>query len=202
MKTKILVLLLAFATTPIFAEVSGSAGITSDYFFRGVSQTQGSSAIQGAVDVSKNGFYGGVWASTVDFGTDTEIEYDFYGGYNVALDDLAIDVGIIQYNYDGDAGSVEEYYVVMNYGWASFGFWFDQDNSNSDYTQIEISLPFITFADVSYRHGEFSDDTNYSQITVLKDLGNNFSFTLEVVSEESVELDLDERIAFTLGYTF
>ena len=174
MKTKILALLLAFATTPIFAEVSGSVGVTSDYFFRGVSQTQGSSAVQGGVDASKNGFYAGAWASTVDFGTETEIEYDFYGGYAVALDDLAIDVGIIQYNYDGDVGSVEEYFVVMNYAWASFGFWFDQDNTNPD----------------------------YSQITVSKDLGNKFTLALEVVSEESVELDLDERIAFTLGYTF
>ena len=202
MKTKLLALLLAFATTPIFAEVSGSVGLTSDYFFRGVSQTQGSSAIQGGVDASKNGFYGGVWASTVDFGTDTGIEYDFYGGYTVALDDLAIDVGIIQYNYDGDVGSVEEYYAVLNYAWLAIGFWSDKDNSNSDYTQIEVSLPFITFADVSYRHGEFGDDTNFSQVTVSKDLGNNFSLALEVVSEESVELDLDERIALTLGYTF
>ena len=202
MKTKILALLLAFATTPIFAEVSGSVGVTSDYFFRGVSQTQGSSAVQGGVDTSKNGFYAGAWASTVDFGTETEIEYDFYGGYAVALDDLAIDVGIIQYNYDGDVGSVEEYFVVMNYAWASFGFWFDQDNANPDYSQIEVSLPFITFADVTLRHGEFSNDTDYSQITVSKDLGNKFTLALEVVSEESVELDLDERIAFTLGYTF
>lgn len=184
------------------ADFSGSVQTTSDYFWRGASQTQGSSAIQGGVDYSNNGFYAGVWGSTVDFNTETEIEYDFFAGYTVALDDLAIDVGVIQYNYDGDLESVEELFVVMNYSWASFGFWFDQDNSNSDYTQIEVSLPFITFADVTLRHGEFSDDSSYNQITFSKDLGNKFTLALEVVSEESVEIDLEDRMAFTLRYTF
>ena len=197
-------LLTLLLTLPMFAfaDISGSVQSTSDYFWRGVSQTQGSAAIQGSVDYSNKGFYTGVWASTVDYNTDTEMEYDFYAGYTVALDDLAIDVGVIQYNYDGDLESIEEYFVVMNYAWASFGFWFDQDNSNSDYTQIEVNLPFITFADVTVRHGEFSNDTSYNQITFSKDLGNKFTLALEVVSEESVELDLEDRMAFTLQYRF
>ena len=197
-------LLTLLLLLPMFAsaDFSGSVQTTSDYFWRGASQTQGSSAIQGGVDYSNSGFYAGVWGSTVDFNTETEIEYDFFAGYTVALDDLAIDVGVIQYNYDGDLESVEELFVVMNYSWASFGFWFDQDNSNSDYTQIEVSLPFITFADVTLRHGEFSDDSSYNQITFSKDLGNKFTLALEVVSEESVKIDLEDRIAFTLRYTF
>jgi uncharacterized protein (TIGR02001 family) len=199
---KLLTLLLAFTMTPLFASVSGGANVTSDYFFRGESQTMGSSAIQGNVDYSNGGFYAGVWASTVDLGMDTEIEYDFYSGYTVALDDLAIDVGVIQYNYDGEMDSVEEYYIVMNYAWASFGFWFDQDNSNADYTQIEIELPFITFADVTFRHGEFGDDTDYQQITISKSINDNFTLGLEVVSEESTEIDLDERMALYLSYNF
>ena len=84
----------------------------------------------------------------------------------------------------------------------SFGFWFDQDNSDSDYTEIEVNLPFITFADVSFRHGEFGDDTDYQQITISKSLNDHFTMGLEVVSEESVEIDLDERMAFYLSYNF
>lgn len=199
---KLLTLLLAFTMTPLFAGVSGSMALTSDYFFRGESQTMGSSALQGGVDYNNGGFYAGVWASTVDLGMDTEMEYDFYSGYAVALDDLAIDVGVIQYNYDGEMDSVEEYFIVMNYAWMSFGFWFDQDNSDSDYTEIEVNLPFITFADVSFRHGEFGDDTDYQQITISKSLNDHFTMGLEVVSEESVEIDLDERMAFYLSYNF
>ena len=47
---KLLTLLLAFTMTPLFAGVSGSMALTSDYFFRGASQTMGSSALQGGVD--------------------------------------------------------------------------------------------------------------------------------------------------------
>ena len=92
---KLLTLLLAFTMTPLFAGVSGSMALTSDYFFRGESQTMGSSALQGGVDYNNGGFYAGVWASTVDLGMDTEMEYDFYSGYAVALDDLAIKIIII-----------------------------------------------------------------------------------------------------------
>jgi len=202
MKT-LLTLLLAFTMTPVFADMSGSMQLTSDYFWRGATQTQGKAAIQGGASYSNdNGFYAGAWGSTVDFGTDTEIEYDLYTGYAVALDDLAIDVGIIQYNYDGEMDSVEEYYLVMNYGWASFGFWFNDDNINTDYTQIEVDLPFLTFADVTLRLGEFGDDTNFTQLTFAKDIGENFTLALEVVSEESDLLDLEERMAFTLRYRF
>ena len=200
---KLLTLLLAFTMTPLFAEVSGSLQLTTDYFYRGVSQTQGSSAIQGGADFNSGGFYAGVWGSTVDFGSDTDLEYDFYTGYTVALDDLAIDVGVIQYNYNGEVDSVEEYFIVMNYSWASFGFWFDQDNSNNEYTQIEIEMPFITFVDVTLRRGEFRNDTDFTQITFAKDLGDNFTLALEVVSEmDYVDIDLEDRMAFTLRYRY
>ena len=78
---KILALILAFTATSAFADVSGGVTLASDYFFRGVSQTQGDSAVQWNFEAEKNGVYGGTWGSTVDFGGEASIEYDFYGGY-------------------------------------------------------------------------------------------------------------------------
>ena len=52
------------------AEWEGSANVTltSDYVFRGVSQTDEDPAIQGGFDLSHDsGFYIGAWASNVDF---------------------------------------------------------------------------------------------------------------------------------------
>ncbi len=51
-------LLTLLLLLPMFAsaDFSGSVQTTSDYFWRGVSQTQGSSAIQGGVDYSNNDF--------------------------------------------------------------------------------------------------------------------------------------------------
>ena len=65
-------------STSAFAGVSGGVNVTSDYLFRGVSQTQGNPAIQWNLEAEKNGVYGGTWGSQIDFGAKASIEYDFY----------------------------------------------------------------------------------------------------------------------------
>lgn len=63
--------------------LSGNVGLTSDYIFRGVSQTQESIALQGGIDWTfDSGFYVGTWGSSIKFaGDDSFLEQDFYGGY-------------------------------------------------------------------------------------------------------------------------
>ncbi|MBP7158350.1 MAG: TorF family putative porin, partial [Thermomonas sp.] len=49
-------------------DVAGSVVATSDYVWRGVSQTQGNPALRLDVSVTHaSGFYAGAWASNVDF---------------------------------------------------------------------------------------------------------------------------------------
>lgn len=80
-------------------EVSFNIGATTDYVFRGVSQTDGEAALQGGVDVSFGSFYVGAWASIVDFGDDTDAELDVYGGYLFDAGGFDFDVGVISYTY-------------------------------------------------------------------------------------------------------
>ncbi|WP_193163820.1 TorF family putative porin [Microbulbifer hainanensis] len=109
------------ATNAAEGGVSASAnlGVVTDYKFRGISQTDGSPAVQGGVDLDfGNGFYLGTWASQVDFGYDgTDYETDVYGGYGGQLNDsVSYDVGYIYYGYPG--GEDEDYQEV--YGSLSF----------------------------------------------------------------------------------
>ena len=63
------------------AEVTGNIGATSNYLWRGTTQTSNEAAIQGGLDYAHDsGFYAGTWASNVDFGDETSYELDFYGG--------------------------------------------------------------------------------------------------------------------------
>ncbi|MCB1710405.1 MAG: TorF family putative porin, partial [Halioglobus sp.] len=56
-------------------EISGNVALTSDYRFRGISQSDESAAIQGGFDVEFSpGFYVGTWGSSVDF--DSNEGYD------------------------------------------------------------------------------------------------------------------------------
>ena len=76
---------------------------TSDYRYRGISQTAGDWALQGSADLEfDNGFYAGAWASNVDFGDDADIEIDWYGGYYFELTDSAgLDIMLNYYSYPG-----------------------------------------------------------------------------------------------------
>src|SRR5688572_25761652 len=97
----------AVAAAPAFAQevtVSGNVALTTDYAFRGISQTDQSPAIQGGLDLSAGGFYAGTWASNINFGTGgANMELDVYGGYKFAAGPVSFDVGIVGYLYPGAA---------------------------------------------------------------------------------------------------
>ena len=80
-------------------EIAWNLGVTSDYVFRGYSQTTEDSAIFGGVDVTVGSFYAGAWASNVDFGDDTDAEFDLYGGYRTEVSGFVVDVGVVGYLY-------------------------------------------------------------------------------------------------------
>jgi uncharacterized protein (TIGR02001 family) len=88
--------------------LTANVSLTSNYIFRGVSQTQNEPAIQGGFDYSHaSGFYLGTWASNVGwvsqgYETNNSMEIDLYGGFKGAVDDFGYDVGVITYYYPGD----------------------------------------------------------------------------------------------------
>lgn len=113
-------------------QISFNAAVTSDYRYRGISQTRLKPAVQGGIDYTNNpsGFYVGAWASTIkwikDVGGDSNLELDIYGGFRGKFtDDVSWDVGVLRYQYQGnDLGKVEgfadanttEVYGQLGYG--------------------------------------------------------------------------------------
>ncbi|MCB1519092.1 MAG: TorF family putative porin [Hyphomicrobiaceae bacterium] len=88
-------------------DFSINIGGTSDYVFRGITQTFEEPAVQGGADVTCGLFYAGVWGSTVDFGDDilgrslAPYEVDFYAGIKPTLGPVTFDLGVIYYMYPG-----------------------------------------------------------------------------------------------------
>lgn len=78
---------------------TSTLAMTTDYVFRGVSQTDSSPAVQGSFDYAHPvGVYVGVWGSNVRFGGD--LEMDWYGGFrNTVWGGLSYDVGATYYSY-------------------------------------------------------------------------------------------------------
>lgn len=98
---------------------SANVGITSEYVFRGISQTDGVPALQGGfdyeIDLSKsvNG-YAGVWASNVKF-PDASVEMDIYGGIKTDISGVGLDVGFIYYAYPGAASALDYDFVEAKF---------------------------------------------------------------------------------------
>lgn len=173
MKNKLLALLLTMSTLPAFAGVDGYLGYTSDYMWRGVSQTSGNAAIQGELSVSKGGLYGGVWASEVDFGDEATYEMDLFLGYELKVSDkFSLDVGVIQYNWDKGYDDVEELFVKGNLKNISVAYYVDMEDSDKDYMEMGLKLPFVKFMDVSLNYGMFDSENDFWAMNMVKDWGN------------------------------
>lgn len=95
------VTLLAGAGSTLAQDFSANVAVTSDYVWRGVSQSNGDPAVSGGLDVGYGDFYAGTWASSVDFGDDTDAEWDFYVGYAPTIDIFDLDFAVTQYAYVG-----------------------------------------------------------------------------------------------------
>jgi uncharacterized protein (TIGR02001 family) len=79
------------------AEVSAAVGASNFYLWRGFDLGQGSAQVWGDLNVSQDGFYGGVWASSGDdtFGN----EYDLYAGYGAEYAGFTYDLSYWTYAY-------------------------------------------------------------------------------------------------------
>jgi uncharacterized protein (TIGR02001 family) len=148
--------------------LSFNVGVTSDYLFRGISQTHGDAAVQGGIDYAfSNGFYIGTWASSISWVKDWlgkgSVELDLYGGYKGAInDDWSYDVGAIAYTYPGhekaNSGlanpTTSEVYGSIGYKWVSVKYsyalspyfvgWyggtnFDKKSRGSDYIEVNAN---------------------------------------------------------------
>lgn len=98
-------------------KLSANIALTTEYVFRGYSQTAENPAVQGGFDATCGIFYVGVWASNLDFGGDflfggtgtedvANIEMDWYLGIKPVTGKITWDLGVIYYTYPGSIDPV------------------------------------------------------------------------------------------------
>ena len=145
---------------------SANVGMTSDYRFRGISQSDEDFAIQGGFDwAHDSGFYVGLWASNVDFEIqtvdDAQAELDVYAGFGGEFGDSGIgyDIGVLDYNYPGASGRLNydftEVYGSLSYSW-------------TEAFSTSLSLAYTS----DYYGG--SDDATYWNVAADYDFGNDW----------------------------
>ena len=85
-------------------------GVSSDYVFRGITQTDENPQVYGGVDATIGKAYVGFWTSNVDFGNSTSAEFDIYGGFKPTLGMVSLDLGAIYYGYANKPSGPDEAY--------------------------------------------------------------------------------------------
>lgn len=93
--------------------VSANVAVTSDYVFRGVSQTGEAPAIQAGVDLTHGLAYAGAWGTNVDFGDDTDAELDLYAGVRPRFGGFDWDFGVVGYFYTGQPDGADYDYIEL-----------------------------------------------------------------------------------------
>jgi uncharacterized protein (TIGR02001 family) len=182
--------LAAAVPTVASAQLAFNVGATTDYRYRGVSQTQLKPALQGGVDYTAGGFYVGAWASTIRWikkaGGDANVEIDVYGGYKGEIaKDFGYDVGVLTYIYPSNklspSANTTELYGALTYGPATlkyshavtdlFGV---PDSKNSYYVDLsagfEVSGLTLT-PHVGYQHVKNGISYADYSLAVSKDFG-------------------------------
>ena len=160
---KVLLALFAIAGfTAAHAQVSGNLGLTSDYRFRGISQSQNAPAVQGGVDYNhSSGLYIGNWNSSVSSQVYTNgagVESDLYAGWKKDIyKGLTLDVGSYNYFYPratttantGSNFDTYEGFIGLGYGPLSAkysrtlgnGYFGTANARGTSYYQIDANYP-------------------------------------------------------------
>ena len=182
----IIILLLLLPTTAISAEhFSGMIGVHSDYVWRGYSQNDGEVALSAGVGVALGGFTLAAWASQVDFNDDAKYEYDLVAGYDYWVNDnFKLSGGYIRYAWDEVYDTIEEAYIGFSTYGVSLTYYQDIDNSDLDFVNAIVEVPFIKEFDVSLEYGKATGFDNYKAINISKELGD-WTVGGQIGSEES-----------------
>ncbi len=200
------------------AEVSMNVGVTSNYIWRGLTQTGGDTAFSGGVDWEHgSGLYAGAWVSEAW----DDYELDLYGGYGGSFGDFEYGVGLTYYSYTSecDCNFAE---IGFSGGWKMLSFGIDytvtsdiSDTSGGDefpldgdmhyYVGASFDLPQdmsiggtigqYTFED----DGVASDmDYTYFQVDLTKSVGDFGDVTFSV---SDTNLDVGDALAGTVADT-
>ena len=126
---------MASTVTPLAAApLSGNAAVTTNYIFRGITQSGGDPAVQAGLDYDLGamlpGLAVGTWASSIDFGNtaggspSAPMELDLYGSYTGSITpELSYSLGVIGYLYPSTAAGADYNWVEM-WGSATYNFGF------------------------------------------------------------------------------
>ena len=209
-------LLAASATTGsnvVIAESSltGNAAATSNYIWRGVTQTNDDAAVSGGVDYSHaTGIFFGAWNSSLGGGN--QYEQDIYGGYAFSLGPVDMQTGLTRYIYPVNSNAkldFGELFVNATYSLFNAGVAITTDKESAATAQdiyINVGAEFelkkglnlaATIGNIQGKGGVNYPTYSHVNISISK---NDFTFAID--KNTLAGASGDPRISVTWGQSF
>ncbi len=185
--------------------LSANAAVVSQYFFRGIKQTDTATASAG-VDYEKGNFSVGTWVADVQDG----VEIDLYGSYSFELSkDLSLSAGFTSYQYTGDFDTAyNEVNLGLSYQFISVAYnigTHDVDaGPDDDYDFLSVTAEYEGFY-ATYGTWGKDFDGDYIEVGYSAEV-SGFDLGVALIANSS-ELDLetakgDESLVFSLSKSF
>lgn len=152
-----LVVLVFSSSSVLASERTITLDLTSNYVFRGVTQTNDKAALQASYELSQSkdtGWYAGLFASNVSQG----LEADVYGGLRAAFGRgkaFLVDLGAIEYMYTDSnfAPFSHEFYAGLSYLDYTYIKYFFGENETR-YLDLGVSFEVLGTLNLDLHYGE------------------------------------------------
>ncbi len=159
--------------------IAGNVGATTDYIWRGNTQTKGDTSLSGGIDVSfenglANGLAVGTWVGSLgrSDNDDANYEFDLYASYSFGFGGLDYELGYISYMYPGVANSISDFadgYVSVGYGPVSLSYYIlasakdaAVEKQDGTYVSLDAEYPLIEAWTLGLHYGSEEFDTDPS----------------------------------------
>jgi uncharacterized protein (TIGR02001 family) len=181
------------------AEVSGSIGIANMYYWRGHDLGLGDASVNGGIEFSESGLYGGMWAGSGDIVNGQE--YDLYVGYGGGDPEaFNFDVSVWTYAYPSTnvaPGDLAEVVVGLGFGPVSFTY-YEGIADLEDYNYFTLGLSLDKF---SITYGKHEDDSGLgAHVDLGYSVTDNLGITLGMIVDDEDGALPDEPL-FVVGYS-
>lgn len=194
------------------AEVSANMAVANFYLWRGLDISAGAPQVSGGLEYSHDsGLYAGVWASSEEAGTET----DLYIGFGGEVGGLSYDISFWEYLYPSDnaltgPGSdltdsdLSESVVGLGYADVGLTFYMGNDkNGGDDYTYATLDYTYdkfnILYGMWAYDKTQGADD---SHLTLSYAANDQFTFTVSLGMQDDAATSVyDEDPLFHVSYS-
>ncbi len=192
--------------TTVRGETSANIGVSNMYLWRGKNLSPDGGMVSGGLDYAAgNGLYAGVWTTSENGGTET----DLYLGYGGSAGDFSYDISYWHYLYpeDGklDDTDLSELVVAAGFGPVKAAAYISVDDeymgASDDWVYYTLGANFDKF-NVTYGQWMGSDANDYSHVTASYAATDEFTFTISVAMEDTTPVDEDPLFAASYKKTF